>query len=101
METWAVWQSRRQAADKAVARSRGSAGGILRHLSRTCARNRTSSRPKRNTLQHWLRDCHRVLARAGNWHRHGPSVGMGTEVLRVAGAAVAFGGVFFMWRALA
>ena len=57
----------------------GTAGWVLRHLPRACARNRTAARPKRAALQHGIRHCDWVLARVGDRYRYGPSMGVGTE----------------------
>ncbi len=58
----------------------GSAGWLFCDIPRARARNRTATRPKCAALQHGLRHCDRVLARAGNWYRYGASMGVGTEV---------------------
>ena len=75
--------------------------GVLRHLPRPRARHRAAAGPERAALQHGIRDRDRLPARGGHRHRHGPSLALGRTLLRVAGAGVALGGVFFLWRAFA
>ena len=80
---------------------RGAGGGVLRHLPRACPWHRTAPRPERVALQPGLRDRDRLPACAGHSIGTVHSRPWGRQMLRVAGAAVAAGGVFFMVRALA
>ena len=71
-------------------------GWLFRNLPWTCSRDRTAARPKRVALQHGLRHCDGMSARTGDRHRHGPSMGMGTETAARCRRAGGRGRLFFL-----